>query len=134
MKLALASLIASTLALSACAPNGQAPTATASLAPGDCFQMRDMEGHRVAGPDTLYIGVRRIAVYRLDMAGGCLAASTSSDFLITRRPPGSERVCRPIDIDLAISRGDGFSSHCFVKGITKLSPTEVAALPAKLKP
>jgi hypothetical protein len=67
------------------------------------------------------------------MRGRCLTASSSSDPIITRQRSGTDLVCRPIDLDISISRS-GFESACIVQSITKLTATQVAALPPKLRP
>ena len=50
-----------------------------------------------------------------------------------RSPPGSNIICKPIDIDIGIAR-QGFESQCIVDSIVKMSSDEVAALPKKLRP
>jgi hypothetical protein len=101
---------------------------------GSCFRMSQMQGHTVVDGSTLYVGISGSRdVYRITTAGNCLAAKTSSDPLITRSVGGSDLVCKPIDLDLAVG-GMGGPSHCIVNGIQKLTPAEVAALPKKLKP
>jgi hypothetical protein len=67
------------------------------------------------------------------MKGGCLAGAIPSDPIITRSPPGSSMICRPLDMDMAISRG-GFETPCIVDSIVKMSAEEVAALPSKIRP
>jgi hypothetical protein len=42
-------------------------------------------------------------------------------------------ICRPLDMDMAISRG-GFETPCIVDSIVKMSAEEVAALPSKIRP
>ena len=99
-----------------------------------CFRLSQMQGHTVADSHTLYVGVTNSrSVYRVTMSGSCLAAKTDSDPLITRDLGGSDLVCKPIDLDLAIG-GMGGVSHCIVSDIQKLTPAEVAALPKKLRP
>ena len=108
--------------------------ASPSLAADACFRMSQMQGHTVADPSTLYVGVSGTRdVYRVAMSGSCLAGKTSSDPLITRNFGGSDLICKPIDLDLAVG-GAGGVSHCIVSSITKLAPGELAALPKKLKP
>ena len=63
------------------------------------------------------------------MSNNCLAGATSSDPIILRDHTGLGRVCHPIDLDIGLH-----TSRCIVRSLTKLTPAEVAALPAKLKP
>jgi hypothetical protein len=145
MRLAIVVLAASAAALSAAATTTGAlaakPPALATPAPasgtglptGQCFRSSDIRNHTIADRHTLLIDVRGKETYRITMNGAFLAGAVSSDPIITRQPPGSSIICKPIDMDIAISRG-GFPSHCIVDSIVKLSPEEVAALPRKLKP
>jgi hypothetical protein len=98
-----------------------------------CFYTRDIRNHTVGDDHTLYLNVEGRMVYRVEMGGGCLAGATSSDPIIMQNPPGSNNVCKPIDLDIGVSMG-GFVNHCIVKDIVPLSPAEVAALPPKLRP
>jgi hypothetical protein len=113
------------------APVGTAAPAAAT-APA-CFRTHDIRNHTVGDDHTLYLNVEGRMVYRVDMSSSCLAAATSSDPIIIQNPPGSSYVCRPIDLDVSISLG-GSVNHCIVKDVVLLSPTEVAALPPKLRP
>jgi hypothetical protein len=110
-----------------------APPPGASLAPADCFRAMDMRNHTIGDGRTLYVDVSGKGVYRIGMGGSCLAGAISTDPIITRRPPGTEIICRPIDLDLAISR-HGFETACIPESIVRLTPAEVAALPPKLRP
>lgn len=117
------------------APLPPPPPPGASLPPGECFRTRDIRAHTVGDERTLYIRVNRNEVYRLGMSGACLAGAISSDPLVTREPPGRSLVCRPMDLDLAISRsGGGFPTPCIVDSIVRLTPPEIEALPPRLRP
>ena len=145
MKLAIIALAASAAALSTVAMTTvalaakppalttPAPASGTGLPTGQCFRSSDIRNHTIADKNTMLIDVRGKETYRITMNGGCLAGAISSDPIITRQPPGSSIICKPIDMDIAISRG-GFPSHCIVDSIVKMSPEEVAALPRKLKP
>ncbi|CAN5514532.1 DUF6491 family protein [soil metagenome] len=103
-------------------------------APGrQCFRVSQMDGHRVADPKTLYVGVRNKDVYRIDMHGACLAGANMGDPLVIETVGGSDLVCKPIDLDLKVAGTIGLSP-CIVKSITKLTPPQIASLPRKLKP
>ncbi|MCR5874611.1 DUF6491 family protein [Phenylobacterium sp. J426] len=109
------------------------PPAGASLSGADCFRTMDIRNHTVVNNQTLMVRVNRGEVYRVTMAGSCLAGSISSDPLIIRQPPGSAIVCKPIDLDIGIARG-GVESRCIVESIVRASPAEVEALPRRLRP
>jgi hypothetical protein len=147
MKLALTALIGAAGALAACAAP-QPPPPAASPAPlaaaasplaGGCFRTRDVDNHQVGDDHTLYIRLANRDVYRLEMAGACLAAASSSDPLVIREPPGLSYACRPIDLDISIARG-GFGMGrmtpipCIVRSMARLTPAEVAALPSRARP
>lgn len=113
------------------APVGEAaPTAAVTRS---CFYSHDIRNHTIADDHTLYFDVRGVAVYRVHTNGPCFAGATSSDPIITRSPPGTASVCRPIDLDLSISKG-GAPVRCIIDSITPLSPAEIAALPKRLRP
>jgi hypothetical protein len=98
-----------------------------------CFRVSQMEGHRVADPKTLYVGVRNKGVFRIDMHGACLAGANMGDPLVVETVGGSDLVCRPMDLDLKVAGSIGLSP-CIVKSITRLTPPQIASLPPKLKP
>jgi len=148
MKLPVLSLAATAAALCACAdpynppppgpPAYAAPVAAAppmgSAVPTDaCFRSSDIRNHTVGDDHTLYIDVAGRDVYRIGMSGACLAAAMPSDPIVMRQPPGTSIICRPIDMDISISKG-GISSPCIVNSIVRLTPSEVAALPPRLRP
>ncbi|MBL8553364.1 MAG: hypothetical protein JNL41_03730 [Phenylobacterium sp.] len=112
---------------------GPAPAAGTGLPSGQCIRSHDIRNHTFADDRTMLIDVRGRDTYRVTMRGACLAGAMSSDPIVTRQPPGSALICKPIDMDVAVSKG-GFPSPCIVESITKLSAAEVAALPKKLKP
>ncbi|WP_340644330.1 DUF6491 family protein [Phenylobacterium sp.] len=98
-----------------------------------CFRVSQMDGHSVADPKTLYVGVRNREVFRIDMRGACLGGANMGDPLVVETVGGSDLVCRPIDLDLKVAGSIGLSP-CSVKSITKLTPPQIASLPPKLKP
>ena len=106
----------------------------AGSGPARCFYSHDWSGWTVS-PDakSMYIrtGVRNI--YRLDFANACRAAQGAGVHLVTRIR-GSSLVCGPLDLDLKVADGHGFTTPCIVSQITPLSAEEAAALPKKLKP
>ncbi|MDB5441802.1 MAG: hypothetical protein JWP73_178 [Phenylobacterium sp.] len=98
-----------------------------------CFYTRDIRNHTVGDDHTLYLNVNDRMVYRVETGNACFAGATSSDPIIIRNPPGSNNVCRPIDLDIGINTG-GFNNPCIVSSIVPLSPAEVAALPRRMRP
>jgi hypothetical protein len=130
MKPGLAPIAAVALAALTAAP-ALATGPTDNPAGGKCFYMRDLRGHTVQAPRTLYLDVNGRFVYRVDMANDCLAMATRSDPLVIRSFGGSRTVCKPVDLDISAPRAAG---HCFVQNLVRLSPEEAAALPKRLQP
>jgi hypothetical protein len=114
-------------------PLPPAPAPGSSLASGQCFRSHDIKNHTIVDDRTLLLRVNRGDVYRVTMSGNCLAGAIPSDPIVTREPPGSQMICKPIDFDLSIAR-NGFTSRCIVESVVKISPEQVAALPRRLKP
>jgi len=114
-------------------PLGPPPPSGAGLPTGQCFRSQDIRNHTIGDRSTLLLNVRGKESYRVTMKGSCLAGATSSDPIVTRSPPGSTIICKPIDMDVSISKG-GFATPCIVDSIVRMSPDEIAALPKKLKP
>ncbi len=102
--------------------------------PNQCFNIRDWGGWTVS-PDakSIYIRTALKDIYRLDFANACHAAQGVGVHLVNRIR-GSSRVCGPLDLDLTVSDGHGFTSSCVVSNITPLSSEAAAALPKGLKP
>lgn len=139
MRLVIIALAAGAAAIGSAAiaakpsPLGPAPASGSGLPSGQCFRSHDMRNHTIADSRTLLVKVEGKGVYRVTMKGACLAGATASDPLVTRSPPGSTFICKPIDMDVSVSMG-GFASPCIVDSVAKMAPEEVAALPKKLKP
>jgi hypothetical protein len=139
MKLTIIAVAAGAAAISGAAiaakpsPLSPPPPSGTGLPQGECFRSLDIENHTIGDRSTLLIDVRSKGAYRVTMKGACLAGAISTDPLIMRSPPGSIHVCKPIDMDVAVSKG-GFPTPCIVDSIVKMTPEEVAALPRKLRP
>ena len=151
MKLSLPALIGAAGALAACTEYNSPPVAVAvpvaaapaadvapaSMAPG-CFRTHDIDNHRIADDRTVYVRVLNRDVFRVETSNTCFAGAFPDDPLLIREPPGVPYVCRPIDIDLSILHNVGGSlgmrTPCIVQSLTQLTPAEIAALPAKLRP
>jgi hypothetical protein len=133
---ALSTAILSTAAVAASSSNpalSPAPARGTGLPSGQCIRGHDIRNHTIADSRTLLIDYNGKATYRVTMSGACLAGAVSSDPIVTREPPGRSMICKPIDMDVSISKG-GFTTPCIVDSIVKMTPAEVAALPRRLKP
>lgn len=140
MKTALS--ILAVLALAGCAadrPQAYSAADTSAMSDvvaveaGSCFRMSQIRNHKKFDSSTLLVEVGNGSVYRWEMGGACLAAATSSDPLIMSPVAGNDLICRPIDLNLKVKSGP-IASPCIIKRFQKLTPDEVAALPAKVRP
>ena len=68
------------------------------------------------------------------MSGACLAGASRQETLITESAGGSGLICRPIDLNLKVRLGGGMVSPCIISAMTRLTPSELAALPPDLRP
>jgi hypothetical protein len=137
--LTLAALTAVGALSGAAGPAGQAAVsvpgvdaAATAATSGACFRRSDVRNHTVGGPKTLYLGVARRDVYRIEMSNACLTSAVSSDPLIIENRGGGQTVCKPLDLDITVSAAG--PSRCIVSSISKLTAAEVAALPKKMRP
>ena len=135
----LAALIGAAALSGAAGPASQAASAPPGVdaaaraaSSSQCFYRRDIRNHTVGDAHTLYLDVGGREVWRIGMSNSCLASAMSSDPIVMRNWTGGQSVCKPLDLDIAISAGG--ISHCIVSSITRLTPAEVAALPKKLRP
>lgn len=129
---ALIAAAVSALTLSAVALPAAAATAPGSLPSKSCFRAADWENWRSPSPDVLYLRVRFKDVYRVDLAGGSGRLDDVGSYLISN--VRSSMICSPLDLDLSVADQAGFSIRLIPKAITKLTPEEVAAIPAKYRP
>jgi hypothetical protein len=137
-----AALVAFAQPAARAAPAASAPPAAAPSGRDSCFRTTDIRSHRAADSRTLFVRLTNREVFRIDMAGACLSGAGPSDPLVIRSRPGSTLACRPIDLDISVARGVGTTSSlrsaartpCIVQSMTRLTPDEVAALPARSRP
>jgi hypothetical protein len=143
MKPALAVLSAAVLVTGCATPMRRGPepgfveTAQAvetANAPGQCFQLSQINGRRVADADTLYVRVGRRETYRVDMSDPCLSGVTSRDPLLPVSLSGSDQVCGAAQIDLKVRKASGQIVQCAIKDFTLLSARQVSALPRTQRP
>ena len=139
MKISIIALTATVATLSTVAiaakvsPRGDAPARGTGLPAGQCIRSHDIRNHTILDKDTLLISGGDRSTYRVTMKGSCLAGASSSDPIITRNPPGSDIICKPIDMDIGIDKS-GFETRCIVDSVVKLAPEQVAMVPKKLRP
>jgi hypothetical protein len=100
----------------------------------ECFRDSDIRNWVAPDPRTLYFRVYTNRYYRVDLANECSPLRTHSAHLIMHSF-GPDLICAPVDLNIRASEGFGdIPEPCFVKGITRLSADEAAALPKNAKP
>ncbi len=101
-----------------------------------CFYINQFQQWKDVDDKTIYIRVNLNDYYRLDMSASCPELTYPNPHLITRTI-GPETVCTALDWDLRVADGTGpgsFAVPCIVSKMTKLTPSEAAAIPKKFKP
>jgi len=104
-----------------------------------CFSLHLLEGTRADGDKTIYARVGLNDIYRLDLAFRCTSLANQNGLVLTPAG-GRDNICGPLDLDVRARGpgnegiGGGGSEPCVIKSITKLTPTEAAALPRKVRP
>ena len=111
----------------------QAQNSNSASERGACFFSNQFENWRAPDDKTILIRVGLSRFYKLDLAASCSGITSPFSHLINRIH-GPDVICKPIDWDLAVSDAPGFEHGCIVKSMTRLSPEEVASIPAKFKP
>jgi len=125
--IARAAPLAAVLALAASA----AHAAEAGKSPSQCFWTRDVNGFNAVDDKTVMVRVGVRDVYQFDMLGPCSDINWSEQIAIISR--GGSRICSSLDAEIVTPSTIG-PHRCAVKMVRKLTPAEVAALPAKHKP
>ena len=127
--------------LALCILPAVAATALAAVAlpasaagPNDnCFRLSQVSSTHADGDRTIYVRVGVSSFYRIDLANRCASLPYQGNHLVLTPTPGSDMICRPLDLDLKVS-DHGVQESCFIKSITRLTPAEAAAIPKKVKP
>ena len=110
---------------------GAADNQPAAKANHDCFSSRDWGNWSTSdNGDVLYLRVHTKQIYQIDLAKGSRIRKDADNFLISQMH-GSDWVCSAQDLDLMLSDHQGFKEPLFPKALRKLSPAEIAAIPAK---
>jgi hypothetical protein len=111
-----------------------APVLAASPPGGNCFYAREWQDWRSPAPNVILIRAGVHDIYRLDLREGSNQLQYPDVHLVNRHQT-SAWLCQPTDFDLLLSDDHGiFSEPLFVTAVTKLTPDQVAAIPAKYRP
>jgi hypothetical protein len=133
MKTLIALTLTAAAALGGCAQTGVQTSAATPPAGRTCFMPRDVESWKTEGNEAVLFSVRRGEVWRARTLGPC---QTDLDFANRIRlvPRTSSWICTGEDARLVVPSVFGDRERCDVEQFVKLSPEQVAALPAKQKP
>jgi len=125
-KLACASLVAAGLLGISAAPAAAQP-------PSSCFWVSQWDGWSAPSPSVLYLRVNRREIYRVDLSGPSSMLQSPGVHLVSK-VVGSSSICSALDLDLAVADGHGIREPLIARSITRLTPEEVASVPAKFRP
>jgi hypothetical protein len=126
------SALLAALALSALAGAASAAPVPA-VKPNTCFFSRDWAGWRSPDENTIYLRVHIKDIYKIELSSGSPRLIYPDSHLVNVMR-GTDSVCSPLDLDLAVSDQSGFPEHLFAKSITKLTPEEIKLIPKKFLP
>ena len=111
---------------------GGAMAAPAAKPAKTCFSARNVSNFAVADDRTVNIRVGVRDVYRLDLFGVCPDLGGQNKIAI--KSNGSSFICSPLDASIVVRGAFGRLERCEVRGMRKLTPGEVAALPSRDRP
>jgi hypothetical protein len=98
-----------------------------------CFLSSEIENWLAPNPSTIMIRAGNGHYYRINLSRECSPLRYSDSRLITHSF-GDNMICSPTDLMINAAESGGFAEPCFVKGMTELTPQDVAALPHGAKP
>lgn len=123
---------AASLAITACAsPDPGSETAGASNR-RQCFMANNVRNFRVVDSRTVNVRAGR-ETYRLDMFGNCPDLRWTEGMGLATT--GSPTVCVGSGLGTTVvTRGPSGPQRCSVQAVTRLTPEEIEALPARHRP
>ncbi len=99
-----------------------------------CFLASEWSGWKSPSPSVIYLRVNVNTIYRLDLSAGSNQLQEPDVHLVSQIR-GSDWICSPLDLQLEVADSLGvFREPLIVKSITRLTPDEVKAIPAKYRP
>jgi hypothetical protein len=105
------------------------PAAEASPAAGACFRVNNIQGTKLDGPRTLYVRADGGRTYRIEFAADCNSAAAYA--LVLHPVSNNDQICQAVELNVRV-RDTG--EMCEPQTISRLTPDEAAALPAKVRP
>jgi Family of unknown function (DUF6491) len=123
---ALAASAAALLALSAMPAAAKSPQAQ-----NQCFWTRNVDGFAAPDEHTLNVRVGVRDVYQFQMLGPCPDIDWNQRLALVSR--GGSNICTGMDAEVITHTQIG-PQRCAVRGVRKLTPEEIAALPPRARP
>jgi len=99
----------------------------------NCFRMSQLQSTRADGDQRIYARVNVHDFYRIDLQFRCSSLPYADRGIVLKPAGGKDLICTPLDLDLKANNA-GALEPCFIKSITRLTPEEAAAIPAKVRP
>ena len=106
------------------------PAAEASPAAGACLRINNIQNSKMDGPRTLYVRADGGRTYRIEFAADCNTAAAYS-LVLHQVNNGTDPICTPIELNVRVRETGEF---CEPRTLSRLTPEEAAALPAKVRP
>ncbi|HEY3694665.1 hypothetical protein [Phenylobacterium sp.] len=107
---------------------------TATRPAASCFQSTAWRGWSSPSPNVLYLKVNMRDVYRVDLAGRGSSSLKWPGYFLVSQFRGSNSICSPVDLDIAVADAHGYYQPLFPRAITRMTPEEIAAIPRKYRP
>jgi len=128
-----AAVLAALVVTAAAGPMAHAAHAPAAGKPAakQCFWARSVNGFNAVDEHTVNIRVGVRDVYQMELMGSCPEIRWTERIALVSR--GSSWICTGLDAEVIAPSSIG-PQRCPVTTLRKLTPAEVAALPAKQKP
>lgn len=106
------------------------PTVMAQPGGESCFRLSHLDNSRLANDHrVLYLRVYGRQYYRMDFSGSC--NSSGNEPLVLHPVTNNDLICHAIDVNVSVR-----STHegCIPTGLHRLTPDEVAQIPATDRP
>lgn len=133
----LAALLATTLALTACAPVGTGASNVAAAAgeraPRQCFQARQVINFREGEAQQIRLRILGGDVFELGSAG-CWDLGSATALSVTPAIGGSDRLCVSDTARIAVVNASLPQGPCLARVTRVLTPEQVEALPSRQRP
>jgi len=121
------------LMAASCAPTAGGGPATATAEGRQCFPVRSASSFTALDDQTIHVRVGTNEIYRMELLAPC----PNVDWGLTaglRPRGGGSFVCDALDVDVISPSAPFGPQSCHVRTLRRLSPEEVAALPANQRP